>query len=99
VDLKKGGFEMELWRIIVVCICGSITIFSITMLIRNQLVFKFRMKLLEEEDKFIRQRILNGKDSGELKRHRSLPSYNTMLWSFFTPLKKYHKPLSDFYKD
>ena len=90
---------MELWRIIVICVCGSIIIFSITMLIRNQLVYNFRTKLLKEEFEFTKQRILQGKGFDGYRRHDSLPSYDSMLWSLFTPFKKYYKPLSDFYKD
>jgi len=86
-----------------ILLCQIISLIGIApcvlMLIRNNQVHRFRSKLLNEEDSFLRNRIRQGKGFDTFRRHNSLPGYCAMVFKFWKPLKKYEKPLSDFYKD
>lgn len=71
----------------------------IFMIWRNKKVCAFRISLLKEESSYVQKRIDGGKKFDSHRRFEALPSYDTMLFKFWIPLKKHYKPLSDFYKD
>ena len=74
-------------------------ILVIWLMIRNKLVHSFYIRLITEEyDFMVSHASYMVENNVEWLRRNSLPSYNKMLLSIWMPLRKYEKPLSDFYK-
>jgi len=89
---------MNYWCFLSICLL--IIIMSLFMMYRNFRVHEFRMRLLAEEDKFIRGDV-NQRWKGKFIRFESLPSYDSMLLHFWKPLSSYERefPLNKFYKE
>jgi len=90
------GLLTEQAVVAIIFLLGSVT--CILLLIRNHLVLKFIVRLIEEEWVFTRQRIDDGKGFDTFRRFDTLHQYR-MTFMFWIPLRKYERPLSDFYKD
>ena len=77
----------------------GILILCVTLLIRNEMVYKFLGKLLEEEGEWWERQISSGVSYVELRRTKSL-NQTKMCLLFWKPLKSFVKPtLEDYYTD
>lgn len=91
-----------------VIVLGTLGIlFAIYMLIRNELVCRFRIKFIEDESSFYQKHYtiiyVKAKLSGKHVKHLMiyadlLPSYDTMYYKFWIPLKDFTKDLPSFPK-
>lgn len=86
------------WREIVLVFLFLGIIVGFICLIRAHLAYDLLVKLRKEELAFLKQREQNGKASYPLRRDDTLSEIK-MTFMFWIPLKKFERPLSDFYKD
>jgi len=87
--------ELITWREFVLAFLFLGIIVGFILLIRAYIVFKFTLRLINEEYEYHKQRC---KEFIPYLRSEALPQYK-MVFMFWIPLKKFERPLSDFYKD
>jgi hypothetical protein len=97
-----NDFLTGLWIMIFVNI--GLIAFSIMMLIRNNLIYRYRSKIIDSNiiilgemieasnnKDFERRNILQEEYEKGNKFYQSLPSYNEMMWKFWKPLRSWDK--------
>lgn len=66
---------------------------------RNFKVYNFRVRLLHEESNYLQEHLAEiNLNNGIFRRFKALPSYDSMMFKFWIPFKKYTRDLSEFYK-
>ena len=86
---------MEWWEIAQIALV-VIVLYGVGMLIRNQMVFKLRGRLLREEGDWLQQHLAelaDGRRQGIFERYKRLPSYGVMVLKFWRTMGSFEREL------
>ena len=71
--------------------CTLCVLFFVLMLIRANIVGRFRVKMLDEESEWLREDVNRWK--GRFLRYESLPSYTRIMLMIWKPIHQFEKEL------